>query len=514
MVTGQTWATVHKGDTVGVTKPPNRWLTAETYAGRKFMAKHDMTRRGFLGATAAAALMGLPARPARGVDATVSRRQPNVLFINTDQQRKDTLHCYGNRQVETPHLDALAARGTLFTSCYVTQPVCSPCRSSMVTGLFPNATTVVENNCPLPATLLAWPRELRAAGYRTAYIGKWHLGVDPVPDYFDVWRGFHTGWKHFIKEEPFYAEPGQMDSAFRKAIAEAPPTVPEGKSLVGKYRPDVETDYAIEFIRASRDRPFACWLSFYPPHTPKEAPKENIALYEDTIQPHEQAVYHAMVNRLDWNLGRLIAALDDLGLRDNTLIVFTSDHGENFPLQWNQHLKRLCYDQSANVPLIVSGPGTLSEGRRIDDVVSIADLCPTILDMCGLAVPSGLHGRTLRGLLEGTGADWPGEAYIQNKPYTENTGAAGEGETSGKDPDMRERCMVTRDWKLIQNTTRPPELYRRDSAQPDTENLFGQAHTRATALELMERIGAWATKTGDEIGTRLVNQWAGHVRSA
>ncbi|GMW02183.1 MAG: hypothetical protein AMXMBFR84_33190 [Candidatus Hydrogenedentota bacterium] len=475
----------------------------------------QLNRRYFLGSTTAT-LLGLSCRQAEALEKPETPdTAPNVVFINTDQQRTDTLGCYGNNRVQTPHLDALAKRGALFTSCYVTQPVCSPCRSSMVTGLFPNATTVVENNIPLPPGLFAWPRALRESGYRTAYIGKWHLGVEPVPDYFDLWRGYHTGWPHWIEEEPLFAAPGEMDSKFRERIAGNPTVTNEVESVVGKYRPDVETDYALDFIRKNKERKFACWLSFYPPHTTKDAPEENIAIYRGVIEPDDQAVYHAMVNRLDWNIGRLLALLDELELRENTLVVFTSDHGENFPFRWNDHYKRLCYDQSANVPLLMSMPGTLPEGVRIDSVVSIADLCPTILDVCGINPPDGLHGETMKSLLSGNASQWRDDALIQNLPYT-GSGKTGSGEKQpqGKDPDMRERCVVTKEWKLILNTTRPPELYDRQSPDPDTHNVFGKSETIAAARDLAARMTVWATKAGDQTATALVEQWKSHWQQA
>lgn len=487
---------------------PSLACAPQTVERETGMRTKEFSRREFLAASSAVMTLGMSAAQGTAVAGPQSPRdQPNILFINTDQQRADTLCCYGNNHVQTPHLDLLAAQGTLFTSCYVTQPVCSPCRSSMVTGLCPNATTVVDNNIPLPPDRFAWPRALHDAGYRTAYIGKWHLGVEPVPDYFDVWRGFETGWKHLIKEEPYYAAPGEMDSVFRKRIAATPPDAGEGKSVIGRYRPDVETDYALEFIGENQSRPFACWLSFYPPHTPKEAPKENIAQYRDHIQPEDQAIYHAMVNRLDWNIGRVLARLDELNLRERTLIVFTSDHGENFPLRWNDHYKRLCYDQAANVPLLVSMPGSLPQGARTSDVVSIADLCPTILDLCGMDVPADLHGESLKPLLTGKTRGWRDDAFIQNNPYTgagkTNTGE----EKSGKEPDMRERCLVTREWKLILNTSRPPELYDRRSAEPDTHNMFGHDETKAAAHMLAKRMCEWAEKTGDDATKRLVSRW-------
>ncbi len=472
------------------------------------MKPHKFTRREFLGASSAAMALGTAAAHGSGRGSPQSMGQrPNVLFINTDQQRVDTLGCYGNSAVRTSHLDSLAARGTLFTSCYVTQPVCSPCRSSMVTGLYPNATTVIENNIPLPPGLFAWPRALHNVGYRTTYIGKWHLGVEPVPDYFDVWRGFHTGWKHFIEEEPFFAAPGESDSAFRNRIAANPPDVPEGKSVIGRYRPDVDTDSALEFIGENQGRPFACWLSFYPPHTPKEAPEENIALYRDHIQPEDQSIYHAMVNRLDWNIGRILERLDELNLREKTLIVFTSDHGENFPFRWNDHYKRLCYDQAANVPLVVSMPGTLQQGVRTPSVASIADLCPTILDLCGVGLPAGLHGESLKSLLTGDASGWRDDAFIENNPYGGSSKAGSDEKKEGKEPNMRERCLVTREWKLILNTSRPPELYERRNGQPDADNRFGQGEMKAVARMLAKRMREWSVKTGDEMTTQLVEQW-------
>jgi len=462
----------------------------------------DLTRREFLKSSAAGSLT-LTALASRAFSA--SDRKPNVIYIMTDQQRKDTLRCYGNDKVQTPVLDGLAKRGILFTSCYATQPVCSPCRSSMVTGLFPNATTVVENNIPLPPEKFSWMRAMHDAGYKVCYIGKWHLGTDPVPDYFDRWRGFDTGWKHWIKDEPYYPQPGEFENAFRKKLKENPHAIPSGRSVVGRYRPDVETDYAVEFITEHKDRPFVCWLSFYPPHTPKTAPDKNVALYKGKIEPEEQAIYHAMVNRVDANVGRLLKAVDELGLRVNTIIVFTSDHGENYPLNWNHHHKRLCYDQAANVPLIISWPGTLPEGKRIENVISIADLCPTILDLCGLSWPDALHGQSAKKLMLGNAAGWHKDVFIQNSPYPTHKKPR-----DGGDSSMRERCVVTTDWKLIVNTHRQPELYYRHAAEPDKDNKCGKVENNMVR-DLVKRLAAWGKKTGDAMTADLIAQWSAEL---
>ena len=463
----------------------------------------NLTRREFLKSSAAGSLT-LTALGSRAFSAP--DRKPNVIYIMTDQQRKDTLRCYGNDKVQTPALDGLAKRGILFTSCYTTQPVCSPCRSSMVTGLFPNVTTVVENNVPLPPDRFSWMRAMHGVGYRICYIGKWHLGTDPVPDYFDRWRGFHTGWKHWIKDEPYYPQPGEFEKAFRKKLKEKPPAPLSRGSAIGKYRPDVEADYAIEFITEYKDRPFVCWLSFYPPHTPKTAPDENVAIYKGKLEPEEQAVYHAMVNRLDANVGRLLKTMDELGLRENTIIVFTSDHGENYPSNWNRHHKRLCYDQAANVPLIFSWPGTLPEGKRIENVISIADLCPTILDLCGLSWPDALHGQSAKKLMLGDAAGWHKDVFIQNSPYPTHKKPK-----QGRDSSMRERCVVTDGWKLILNTHREPELYYRRAAEPDKDNKFGKPENRAVVRDLVKRLAAWGEKTGDAMTADLIAQWSAEL---
>ncbi len=396
--------------------------------------------------------------------------RPNVIYIMSDQQRKNTLGCYGNSQVQTPNFDRLASQGVRFDSCYASQPVCSPCRSSMVTGLFPHATGVTDNLIDLDPKLFSWPRAMKEAGYTTCYVGKWHLGYPPAPDYFDVWHGYDTGWSHWIE-------------------GTKPPV----------YRPDEETDFTMKFVEENKDKPFLCWLSFYPPHTPKTAPQENIDLYKGKIEPDDQVVYHAMVNRLDWNIGRLLDKLEELGLREKTLIVFTSDHGENFPENWNHHHKRLCYDSAANVPLLMSWPGTLPEGEERKQIISMVDVPVTILDLCGLKWPEDLHGQSAKKLLEGDAKGWHDTIFIENRPYV-----LGDKENA----DMLERCVVTEEWKLILNNKRPPELFNRKKDRGDTKNVYSDPANKQITAELIKRLLDWAKKTKDEVAPKLVEKMA------
>lgn len=458
---------------------------------------NDMTRRHFLKTSAVGA-----AALAAGAQAAPRKRKPNILYIMTDEQRKDTLGCYGNDKALTPAFDRIAAGGVRFESCYATQPLCSPCRSSMVTGLFPNATGVVENLIPLPSELFAWPRGLHEQGYKTAHIGKWHLGVDPVPEYWDVWQGYNTGWKHWVGEEPVYQKPGESLEAYQRRVEAGDRSTGTGAEQIGRYRPDLETDHAIDFIRNCGNAPFLCWISYYPPHTPKTAPEEDVALHRGKYATEEQDIYHAMVHRLDKNVARLLDTLDECGLREDTLIVVVSDHGENFPRRWNDHIKRLCYDQAANVPMLFCWPGVLPEGRVVNEVFSVADLAPTILDLVGVEVPAGLHGISARRLIQGDASGWHQDVFIQNSPYRTHGGAP-----EGVDISMRDRCVVTNDWKLILNNIREPELYRRDDTPPDTVNVFGQPGNVEVTRDLAKRLKVWGEKTGDTLTGTIIAQW-------
>lgn len=458
-----------------------------------------VSRRTFIktaSATAAAAAIS------RG--AAAQNRKPNVLYIMTDQQRTDTLGCYGNAKAVTPSLDGLAARGTLFTSCYATQPVCTPCRSSMATGLFPNQTGCVENNIHLSPSLFAWPRALRDAGYATGYIGKWHLGDDPVPAYFDRWQGFHTGGGHWLEEEFVFQKPGESKADFQARKASGDRSTAADSQYAGAYRPDMETDHAVAFIRDHGDRPFALWLSYYPPHGPKTVPEEDIPLHAGTYDNEEQDIYHAMVHRLDKNIGRVLSTLDELGLRNDTIVVFASDHGENYPHRWNDHEKRLCYDQSANVPFIISWPGRIPEGQRIDRVFSFADFVPTLLDYTEIDGPGNLPGMSARRLIDGDATGWHEDIFVQNSPYRADAKPK-----NGLDrAAVRERCVVTDQWKFILNTHRAPELYRRHEGAPDVYNRFHAPELKDTVKDLAARLAAWGKKTDDELTATLLAQWA------
>jgi choline-sulfatase len=215
---------------------------------------------------------------------------------------------------------------------------------------------------------------LKENGYTTAYFGKWHLG-EKNPAVFDVWEGFNSLGSHWVD------------------------------SLIdGQYRPDVQTDQCIEFLRsrASVREPFVMVQAYYPPHDPFTAPRRFYKLYRDKGVPF--AGYYAAVSNIDYNTGRIIRALDELGLMENTMVLFFSDHGETFKYRDDGEHKFVCFDEAIRVPLIIQWFGHVTAGLTINSMVGLQDLMPTILDYAGCGIPQYLHGSSLRALLEGRSA--------------------------------------------------------------------------------------------------------------
>jgi len=424
---------------------------------------------------------------------TILNKHPNIVFIMTDQQRYDSLGCNGNPDAITPNIDKLAQDGVRFSSSYVTQPVCSPCRSSMLTGLYTHKTGVIDNNITLINHSTAFPKLLHENGYKTCYIGKWHLGpkgennsVDPSPSYFDIWQGYDTGASFWIGLK-------KNNTRVPNNSIDAIPEFTEGNP--GTYRTDMETDQAIEFVRENHEGPFCLWLSYYPPHTPWTAPKENCLRFKGKV---EFPTYYAMVNRIDENVGRLTSAIDELGIRENTIIIYTSDHGHNLIHRWNKHNKRLCYDTASKVPLIFNWKNHFKTGSR-SQVISHVDLAPTILDLCGVRIPQAIQGKSAKSLLNGDDKNWRKAVFIENRPFKD----AGDG--------MYERCVVTDEWKLILNTERAPELYNRKNDIDENNNLYNDPDMKPVIEELFNRLEKWAWEADDglTLSRWMLGKWRG-----
>ncbi|MDE2819883.1 MAG: sulfatase-like hydrolase/transferase [Chloroflexota bacterium] len=397
-------------------------------------------------------------------------RRPNILILYTDQQRWDTLGANGNPEILTPNLDALAASGVTFTHHFVQNPVCMPSRISMLTSRYPSSLGITRMGVPVPQDLLTLPRILKTYGYRGANIGKLHFlphanrdHRSPHPDY---------GFDHLeISDEPGVYEDAYRAWARQRApeamdaiSAGIPPGTRIWNRTLGikdevAHRGDPEgrfdfeggipfgaddslthsafvAEQTIEFIRQARDQPFLCIAGFYSPHAPWMTPQKYLDLYDPAslsipefppeidgqrpVEPGEQFSdahlrrakqgYYAMISEVDYYVGKILAALDAAGQRENTIVVFTSDHGE-----WlGTHLKfgkgYPADDAVSRVPLILSAPNG-EPGQRIDGIVEAVDILPTLLSLAGIQAPPSLQGISLADVVM-TGAEVPKGAAL------------------------------------------------------------------------------------------------------
>lgn len=339
--------------------------------------------------------------------------KPNVVVFLTDQQRWDTTGLHGNPLGLTPNLDRAAHRGMHLRHTFTPQPLCGPARSCLQTGLYPTTTGCYRNGIPLPKDARTLAHHFRDAGYETAYIGKWHLASkDPVPEHE---RGGYEYW---------------LASNVIEFTSRAYHTVVYGNDgnpvrLPG-YRVDALTDAAIRYLDAYQDRPFYLFLSLLEPHHQNQtdnypAPDGYAERYEGRWIPpdlaalggsgHRQmAGYWGQVKRVDEAFGRLLDTLRSLDLLENTIMLFASDHGNHFKTR-NGEYKRSPHESSIRVPTVLRGPG-FDGGGEVEELISLLDLPPTLLDAAGLSVPEEMQGRSILPLVSGE-KEWPEDVFIQ-----------------------------------------------------------------------------------------------------
>jgi arylsulfatase A-like enzyme len=340
-----------------------------------------------------------------------------VIVFFTDQQRWDTAGVHGNPLDLTPNFDRMARQGTHARYAFTCQPVCGPARSCLQTGMYATRTGCFRNGIGLPVSCRTLAHHFRGAGYRTGYIGKWHLyergSAGPVPE---PHRGGYEYWLASNVLE-FTSE------AYRTTLYDN-----EGRAVrLPGYRVDALTDAAIRYIDARQREPFFLFVSYIEPHhqnhiddyPPPEGYREryagrwvppDLAALGGSTHQH-LAGYYGMVKRLDEALGRLLDALRSLDLREDTVVLYTSDHGCHFKTR-NAEYKRSCHESSIRVPTALCGPG-FEGGGEVRQLVSLVDLPPTLLDAAGLPVPDEMQGRSLLPLVRGRTEGWPEEVFVQ-----------------------------------------------------------------------------------------------------
>ena len=357
-------------------------------------------------------------------------KQPNILFIFSDQQRWDTVGAYGQKLDVTPNLDRLARTGVIFENAFTCQPVCGPARACLQTGKYATEVGCFRNGIALPLDETTIAHRLSGVGYDVGYVGKWHLAStrklgDKDIDYREkaIPPERRGGYKDYwvasdILEFTSHSYDGHMFNADMERV-----DFPEGR-----YRVDCVTDYALDFLRGwSRDNPFFLFISYIEPHHQNdhkryEGPHGSKERFKDFEVPGDladtagnwrenYADYLGCCFSIDQNVGRLVDQLEDIGVLNDTLIIYTSDHGSHFKTR-NSEYKRSCHDGCIRIPMILNGPG-FNSGKRVNNLVSLIDLPKTICSAAGAAVPDEMQGRDLRSRSIGSDTDWNCEVFLQ-----------------------------------------------------------------------------------------------------
>jgi arylsulfatase A-like enzyme len=426
---------------------------------------------------------------ARAQQGPARRDRPNILFIFTDQQQRTAMSAAGNPAVRTPAMDSVAQAGVLFSRSFCSTPQCSASRASILTGRYPHSAGVITNTeaigaRPLDPRIPSAGQVFRAAGYETAYFGKWHLGK-------------------MLSEHGF-------DKVDRRESG-------EGEALAAR---------AVEFIREKHDRPFFMMVSFVNPHDiynfrqiekeiaparrkivlpasrkddlrTKPAPQ---AVYRDEDQGvaakgfgddewrRYLEVYYYLVEKVDGEIGRILDALRALKLDRETIVVFTSDHGDLGGAHGLCFKGPCMYRELVEVPLAMCGPGVVGAGRVCDELVSNVDYLPTLCDLAGIAPPEGVQGMSLRPHLENRRPpQW--REFVVAEYYSKQRWA------------NPVRMLQTKRWKYVRYRRWGEELYDLERDPDEMNNLAHElpesGEIRQTRDRLAESLDRWMRETGD-----------------
>lgn len=402
-----------------------------------------VNRRDFLtGAAATAGTLTLPG--AR--NAQKSARKPNLIYVFADQLRRSSCGFNGDPYAHTPNMDSLAKQSCNLTQAVSSTPVCAPYRASLMTGKYQSGTGMVINEIRLSPEHETFGGALKRGGYQTAYIGKWHMWANQLGHHDLVKNGFVPPGKYRLGFDNYWAAYNFNHTYFHSPyfLDDATP------HLRTQYEPDGQTDMAIDYLRShkSDDEPFALFLSWGPPHYPwgLDNVEEKYAQmfahtdlptppnYSNISDPYAdnwcklpknydekvkewRRVYYAQTANLDMNLGRLMKSMEELGLDDNTILVFTCDHGEMFGAHGRQ-AKLIFYEEAARVPFLIRWPGKLKPGSANDTLLGTPDIMPTLLSMMDTRCPTSIEGHDLSAhILRNTGVA-PAMAHLQGMGAT------------------------------------------------------------------------------------------------
>ncbi len=477
--------------------------------------------------------------------------RPNLLFVYTDEQSAATMAAYGNDLIETPNMDRLASGGVVYERAYVTQPVCTPSRSSLLTGLWPHQSGCTENNVALPPDVACLPELADFSDYCTGHFGKWHLGDEIFPQHgFDEWISIDDGYRghydsgrdpdahstyfHWLVDggvEPHVGADG-FASFSRGQCARLPEDLSKPAYLANE---------ASRFVSENRDQPWMLFVNFFEPHMPYYGPRDDQYDPADIpLPPNFDAVpgpdqplklrafqqhyarhghsglpletesdwrrmianYWGLCSLVDTHFGRILDALDDSGVADDTIVVYTSDHGD---MMGSHRLIAKCtqHEEAVRVPLIMRGPGVSS--GRVETPVSHIDVVPTLLDALGKPVPETLPGRRLSDPASDVFVEWNGPNNGLGDIIGEVSLPAGCEDVAPRDDIIRSitdpvRTVITPGgWKFNCSHLSEHELYNLIDDPGETRNLVGDPSHHDLLCDLHARLLIWQSGVADPV---------------
>ena len=460
--------------------------------------------------------------------------RPNILIFYPDQMRADAMGCAGAKVAKTPNIDRLANEGVHFTEAYTSYPICCPFRASVLTGKYAQGHGMVQNHFPLRGDQTFLAEMLKGIGYQTGYIGKWHLEGGPKPGFvpkdrrfgFDHFIGFNRG--HEYQKSVFFDDAGTPHFSKR-------------------FEPDYQTDQLIDFIDASvqndSDKPFFGYVSYGPPHFPNNMPDHWRHMYapEDVDLPvgvpnmdaqrdavarrnawsggqakaiqHSHAAYdqkpagepeteaeirqfiaeyYGLISNIDWNVGRVLNHLDRLGVSDNTMVIFWSDHGDQLGQQGGFcGIKNQAYRASMQVPLIIRYPKRFKAGRKTGAMVDVGvDLMATLCELTGMQLPTDVHSQSYLPVLDGD--DNAGRELIWYQLFKQEDGNPGEY------TPFAQRGIRTKDWLYVTLKNERADLYDLRIDYFEQNNLVNDPAYASLMDQFDAQIASHMAETGDD----------------
>jgi arylsulfatase A-like enzyme len=452
--------------------------------------------------------------------------QPNILLIVTDQQRRDTIGAYGSQMARTPAVDRLAQEGKAFDYAFTPCGLCSPTRSSLLTGVYPHTHEVLTNVQLHPVRTQLEPEAdiltsgLKGAGYRLGYVGKWHVNAYKDPRDFGFEQYVSLGDYTTYRKQLGVPFPPESNNYLMPAAGVDPIPVEHCRAA---FLADNAMQMMEEFAQ-DNEHPFFIRLDFHGPHFPVVIPEPYASMYDPaSIPPHPNfddplrgkpavqsikrkhwetesmtwedwqpllASYYGEVSLIDAQVARVLGKLEQLGEQDNTIVIYTTDHGDTMGAHkiWNKDYTM--YDEIYRVPFIVRWPGVTQPGSRCDTYIHhCLDLAPTLLEIAGVEPPDDLDGQTLVPLLTGQTQDRPREAFC---------------EFHGCHMGLYTTRMLQTDrYKYIFHTNDIDELYDHENDPFELRNVADDPSYASDLRDLKYRMVEWMAKTKDH----LYNEW-------